>query len=71
MTERPYHVAGVLALPEGADVVTSLRPERAARVVAELQRRSRLRAVYEATQPHADLCEFDAQGMDIIEGRRV
>ena len=27
------------------------------------------RAIYGRTQPHADLDQFDAWGMDIIEGR--
>jgi hypothetical protein len=32
-------------------------------------REERRRHVYDPTEPHADLCEFDARGMDIIEGR--
>ena len=40
-------------------------------ILAELERRRRLCAVYDATPRHADLCDFDAHGMDVIEGRRA
>ncbi|MGJ4888914.1 hypothetical protein ACQR1Y_12010 [Bradyrhizobium sp. HKCCYLRH3099] len=46
-------------------------PNQARAVEAELLRRRTLREVYDATPPRDGLCDFDAQGMDIIEGRRI
>jgi hypothetical protein len=37
--------------------------------VLEWSRQERLRHVYDLTEPRVDLCEFDARGMDVIEGR--
>lgn len=36
----------------------------------EIERSARRRALYEPTLSHADLSDFDAIGMDFVEGRR-
>ncbi|MGJ4893746.1 hypothetical protein ACQR2B_06760 [Bradyrhizobium oligotrophicum] len=38
---------------------------------AEILRSRALHDVYEATPQRAGLCDFDAWGMDVIEGRRA
>jgi hypothetical protein len=47
------------------------RVARQQRFEAERERRRQLREAYEATPPRDGLCAYDAQGMDIVEGRRA
>ncbi|MGJ5149838.1 hypothetical protein [Bradyrhizobium sp. HKCCYLR1023] len=42
-----------------------------ARARADILRIRALHEVYESTPRRPDLCDFDAWGMDVIEGRRV
>lgn len=59
-------------LPDGMLILDRLLspPEvEAFRRAWSLARRSMRESAYERTKPRADLCAFDAYGMDLIEGR--
>jgi len=56
----PLYTDGVMSIATPAEA----RRERLAR-----ERRMRLREVYGRTEPREGLCQYDARGMDIIEGR--
>jgi hypothetical protein len=62
MTDHVHGPNRLTRVPDAGGVV---------RAAAEILRSRALREAYDATPPREDLCDFDAWGMDIIEGRRV